>query len=528
MRIIGLYSYEIADVLKTAIKCKNTMIFDKMIEEIQRCFGLVDIEDVGFLNEIFEIVHEYACEKEKKEFAQKIETRFLKAFRLIGYKKNCSKMKRRLMISCERFMSLNVEKNIETEQFVNDFVIRIEEEMKTFDRSETECVFGVMFKIYELVEKKRNKKLFNLLLLKVYDLTKNCIMIKNDLAVQLFSVLLSKLIESDLVEEENVDKKMLNCFLLCIDYCPKEALLYFPDYLEKLKKEQTERVCNVIKDAFDEIVQRLSVSRDDRILFECFDSLNKCIELFSAQERKCQEVLISIYKKGLLKNIKGEDCGSFDVVMNRFNAMLEMLNAQNKISRNLLDVILEIFDSVGEKIMETTNYSMQDDFVDYVRKLGDVFPVINKEKNIKNRIPEMIFHYIVSVLQYKNEKSLKICSNALGWCAIDMEKIGDIARYEEVVSYAVHMYELAYEQDFDKSTQAFLGTLFVILGAYATAKKEKMYIGKLKEKIEQMKNRSILILSKRLRYYEARCWDPFLENDAKGCINTFFNSLKLD
>jgi hypothetical protein len=89
------------------------------------------------------------------------------------------------------------------------------------------------------------------------------------------------------------------------------------------------------------------------------------------------------------------------------------------------------------------------------------------------------------------------------------------------------MYELAYEQEFDKSTQVFLGTLFIIVGAYATARNEKKYASALNEKIGKMKNNNILQLSKRLRYYEAKCWDSHLGNDAKKYINDFFNGLKL-
>lgn len=62
MRIIGLYSCEIADVLNTAIKCQCMPVFKRMIDEIQRCFGLIEEEDLGFLNEIFEMAHEYARE----------------------------------------------------------------------------------------------------------------------------------------------------------------------------------------------------------------------------------------------------------------------------------------------------------------------------------------------------------------------------------------------------------------------------------------------------------------------------------
>ena len=529
MRTIGLYSYEIAKILKSAIKCQNMTIFTKFIEEIQRCFTFINTEDTGFLNEILEIAHEYALDENASEYATKIEDYSLRILQFIGYKKSCSKIKIRLMISCEKFMQCNIKKGIETETFFDNFLKSIKQDIKSFDRSEIECSYWVISKIYDLSEEKKNKKLFGFILENAYSITKKAMVAKCDFAVQLFSVLLSKMIESDMInDDDEADEKMLNCFLNCINYCPREALLYLPDYSEKLKKNHNEQECRKIQDAFSEIIQRLIVSKDDTILYECFDSLNECFEYFSMQDRKCQEILISIYEYGLTKNIKSGNSDSLFTVMNRFDHLLKKLNSDNKISQHLLDRIFEIFDRVGEKIMETTDYSAQGTFIDYVTKLSDIFPIINKEKKLKSRIIEMIFHYIVSVLQYKNEKSLKICSNALGWFAIDMEKCGDIARYEEAISYAVHMYELAYEQEFDKSTQVFLGTLFIILGAYATAKKENAFVAKLKNKIEGMKNNSVLKLSKRLRYYEAMYWDQTLGNDAKKNMNDFFNDLKLD
>lgn len=447
---------------------------------------------------------------------------------LASYKKNCPRVKIRVMISCERIMSLNVKKDVKVEPFIDEFIKRNEQEIKTMDRSEIESVFWVMSRVYDLIEEKQKKDLFELILEGTYKLARKSILAKSDFAIQLFGILLSKIAKSNMANNSNsASEKILNGFLYCSSYCPKEALWYFPDFKEKIEKNKTEQGCNDVKDAYIDIIQRLTISKVEGILYECFDKLNECIELFSQQDRKCQEILLSIYEGGLEKSLKGENSDSFDIVMNRFNVVLKKLSNDNKISHGLLECIFKILDNVGERVMQTTDYSTQNYFVDYVKNLDDVIPMINKDKSLKNRITEIIFHYIVSVLQYKNEKSLKICSNALGWFAVSKIDSGDFSGYEEVISYAVHMYELAYEQEFNKSTQVFLGTLFIIVGAYATAKKEKKYVMTLNEKIEKMKNNGILQLSKRLRYYEAKYWDSCLGNDAKKYMNDFYKGLKL-
>ena len=90
------------------------------------------------------------------------------------------------------------------------------------------------------------------------------------------------------------------------------------------------------------------------------------------------------------------------------------------------------------------------------------------------------------------------------------------------------MYILALEQNYETSTIAFLGTLFIILGAYATVHKSGVsYANYVKEKVNKLENSHHIKISKKLRYFESKYWDKTLNDDAKKAISDFYSKLQL-
>lgn len=131
----------------------------------------------------------------------------------------------------------------------------------------------------------------------------------------------------------------------------------------------------------------------------------------------------------------------------------------------------------------------------------------------------------IVTLESKNEKSLKICSSAIGWYAVSMEKKGDYDTYKDTVDIAIHMYNLAVDQNYPKSIIAFIGTLFIVLGAYSLSQKKIGYDEYVKTKIETLKDKETLKISKDLRYFESKYWDKEFNGKAKESISKFYSQI---
>ena len=185
-----------------------------------------------------------------------------------------------------------------------------------------------------------------------------------------------------------------------------------------------------------------------------------------------------------------------------------------------------MYDRVGGNLLDTNDYSLQSYFLHYFSELPKNLRII-KNKDQKQKITEILFHFTIEMLESKNEKSLKICSNTLGWYAVSLEDSGDFESYKATVDSAIHMYTLAIEQEYETSTIAFLGTLFIIIGAYATAKKGISYAEYVRDKVNKLEDNHYIKISRELRYFESAYWDSTLQGDAKTAISKFYQQLKI-
>lgn len=263
------------------------------------------------------------------------------------------------------------------------------------------------------------------------------------------------------------------------------------------------------------------------VLHFYLDYLNECILIFSSEEREAQDIFINLYKDILLQSIKTESNIRFEICYSYFKELIEKLDDERNISSNLLETIFNLYDRVGGHLLETNDYSLQSYFLNHFSELPKNLRII-KNKDQKQRITEILFHFCIEMLETKNEKSLRICSNTLGWYAISLEDTGDFESYKITVDSAIHMYTLALEQKYETSTIAFLGTLFIILGAYATVQKSCLsYAEYVKEKVNKLEDSHHLTISKKLRYFESKYWDKILNNEAKKAISDFYGKLQL-
>ena len=438
-----------------------------------------------------------------------------------------------LLILNGRYLSMSL-KHYSDEEFIEAYkafsdIMRLN--IQSFNKRASEVFVAVNFSLLKDIEAidKDNNSIFNFYILQMLEFIRTAYKVKNENLVRLLGYLQHEVFTSKLYSsKEELEDKRLYCLLNAIQFYPDISMLYFPDYEKQLNdnKKNTE-LCKQVRNQFYAIFNRLSNTNNNQVVYYYLESLNSCILLYDSSDRFCQEELLDLYKEILIKNIRNNTNSMFDIILSNFDDLIDEMEKKGLVSENLLEKIFSIFDKVASNLMDTSDYALQSYFLGYFSNLPEKIPSINKHKQEKQRITEVLFHLAVEMLESKNEKSLKICSNALGWYAVDLEKQGDIESYRVTIESATNMYNLACEQDYDIATKAFLGTLFIILGAYAYSHNEHQYVSILKNHVDKLSDKAPLKISKKLRYFEAKYWNSLFKNDAESAITNFYQKLKI-
>lgn len=532
--ILALYTEEIKKILISSIDCNNEKVFIEVFNKLSKTFISGNNSDTYYpILYIFEDIYEYAIENDKFTYTKKLENLLLDLYKIITMNTDNYELIQQLLILNGRYLSMSL-KHYSDEKFIETYKIFcdiMKLNIQSFNKRASEVFVGVNFSLLKYIEDidKCNNCIFDFYVLQMLEFIRTAYRVKNENLVRLLGYLQHEVFTSKLYSsKEDIEDKRLYCLLNAIQFYPDISMLYFPDYEKHLNddKKNTE-LCKHIRSQFYAIFNRLSNTNNNQVVYYYLESLNSCILLYDSSDRLCQEEFLDLYKEILIKNIRNNTNSMFDIILSNFDDLIDEMEKRGLVSEKLLEKIFTIFDKVASNLMDTSDYALQSYFLGYFSDLPEKIPSINKHKVEKQRITEILFHLAVEMLESKNEKSLKICSNALGWYAVDLEKQGDIESYRITIESAMNMYNLACEQNYDIATKAFLGTLFIILGAYAYSHNEHQYVSILKNHIDKLSDKTPLKISKKLRYFEAKYWNALFKNDAEGAINNFYQKLKI-
>lgn len=530
--ILGFYISSIEKILISSIDCDTEKVFNMLCKKISKIFiSLNKTETYYPILFIFEDIYEYAIEKNKFVYTDNLEHLLLDLYRRITFNTDNYELIQQLLILNGRYLSMSL-KHYENEQFINSytsFAETMELNLHGFNKRASEVFVAVHFSLLKDIEDSEKDKntIFEFYVLKVLNYIRTALRVKNEYLIRLLGYLQHEVFISNLYSKnDELEEKRLFCLLNTIQFYPDYSMLYFPNYEKQLEsdKKNTEH-CKQIRRKFSAIFNRLSNINNNQVVYYYLESLNDCVLLYDSSDRLCQEELLDLYEEIFIKNIRNNINSMFDIILSNFDDLIDKMEKKGVVSENLLEKIFSLFDKVASNLMDTSDYALQSYFLGYFSDLPEKIPSINKHKLQKQRITEIIFHLAVEMLESKNEKSLKICSNALGWYAVDLEKQGDIESYKVTIDSATNMYNLACEQNYDIATKAFLGTLFIILGAYAYSHNEHQYVSILKKHIDTLSDKSPLKISKKLRYFEAKYWDSLFKNNAEEAIKNFYQKL---
>ena len=155
-------------------------------------------------------------------------------------------------------------------------------------------------------------------------------------------------------------------------------------------------------------------------------------------------------------------------------------------------------------------------YLGFLTKLYRNIKSIGISKEYKLQIINIIFDIGVSAIESKDDDLIRICSNSLGWHAKDLFDADSYESFKSCINSASNLYKLLVELKYDESLIIFIGTLFVVLGAYLNTKDDKYANNFIISETSKLPEKDLLKYSKKLRQFGSSFWDQELEmNSAK-------------
>lgn len=99
---------------------------------------------------------------------------------------------------------------------------------------------------------------------------------------------------------------------------------------------------------------------------------------------------------------------------------------------------------------------------------------------------------------------------------------GNSSQAELLLDLSYSLFKLCFVNNIDDQTKAFVGTLFIIIGAYCKANGKIPFEHKIIEKLKHVKCKKYLEASKQLREVNSSTWD-IIGKDPEAAMNGFIN-----
>ena len=288
---------------------------------------------------------------------------------------------------------------------------------------------------------------------------------------------------------------------------------FIPDYKQMLEQNglKSQDTIERVKEGFRNLLRRTLITKNRVVSFFLFDKLKEIVMLYSKSDRQEQEEFIGIYEDVLYYGVFNKEPENFHLILKQFQDLFLEMDKEDKISHDLCLRFINIYKelniiTVYKKLIEfaiSINHNLNE--------MKDKSRLINKKTELLLEVNKAFFATGMKGVENGVDDIIRNVSNKLGW--IGKEAIDNNNNDEFKIN---------------ESTIIFNGTLFIILGAYATYKR-KLYMAKcVKDAIYMINCASKLYASKLIRVYESEHWDEVMGGNAGKYMEEFYNNIMLN
>lgn len=318
------------------------------------------------------------------------------------------------------------------------------------------------------------------------------------------------------------------CFVeSVIDSRSVVATQLFPDFVQKaMSCMNNEDEVKQLSGKLDYLVYK-ALSRN-RIgwVNQLLSVLKECILNTQQKDKIVQEMWISTYQRAINIVAINSDYKMQYIVLESYKEVIVEMDSKKIISKSLMKKVIDDLSITCE-----SHYRQNVDFICEIIETINAF-LDNKtglslilEKEVRVEIYKNLFDIAVNSIEKGQELVIQQVSNAFGWRIKSLIENGYQEDANLLLDYAFQMYKLCILNKISEQTIVFIGTLFVVIGAFASTKKPYYkYRNKIIDNLsDDLHNKNYLYVAKMLRESNVTGWTSLLGETPKVYFNEFWH-----
>ncbi len=303
------------------------------------------------------------------------------------------------------------------------------------------------------------------------------------------------------------------------------STISLPNYLEIIEKNNfADNIIEDVVEKFGILFHRVLLKKKVGILLFLIQKYRLILETLNQQQRSKQEKVLGLFEEMLHDSISINNKEGFHIILDEFIEVIELLDKENRLSEGFMKFIINIFSDLFSRCVKEKQNELIFSCINRLINLQKTLSIVNKKTTIQIDIIESLFQAGLDAIENHNEDIICNVSNHLGWVGKNSieNSNGEILQF--VLTKATIMYNISIDLEVSKKTIIFIGTLFIVLGGYIHSSQVK-YLPRIKNCLNQLKDKRYLTKSRDLRLYESSKWNNLMNGNAKHHIETFSKSM---
>ena len=421
----------------------------------------------------------------------------------------------RSTLGCER------KDDFENELFSNIKTLVLNE----IDSTNCKTVFIVLSQL--LIKDDFNSKVY----FDEYLLTLKKIVDKSICSVDLYSYIvfvIDKL--NELKEEEKASDLQYYLVSRSLQYSEDPPAYICPEFSSVIKKnvgnaEINKQVCSQVVDLVDIAIGKNNVKWLVILLNEVKDILKD----MPKQHKDIQIMWFEIFTRTIRLSLSAKNNNHKEIAFKYYKDTLREMDDNSNVSKDLANRLVHILKEMCElRFREDLDFSCEIvEFLDDLLGRSDAIYRFVHQGDTSTTINRSLYEIAVDAIERNQELVIQRVSNVIGWRIKEAIEKGHTTIANTLIGYAIDIFNLAQENNISQQTIVFVGTLFIIIGAFC--KTNLNYLRYQKIIIEAFKNKEVslkyLAVSKLMRSAIADVWKTILGDNPKAMINGFWNDL---
>ena len=336
--------------------------------------------------------------------------------------------------------------------------------------------------------------------------------------------------EKKFVDEKELLDTQFELARLAFNFMEKAPTYVVPEYIDSIKENLDNIDVNksyahnlgqllhqsIVKNLYSQVI---AITRD----------VKEILSNFKQHHKECEKVWLDVFFDSLHQASLKNDSQMQNLILDYLRSAIIKMDEVRNISKDLAAYIVHELEKICTgRFRDDVNFVCS--IIEFLNQLASSdthLYFVDSNNEVKESIFKSIYFVGVDAVEKDQGLVIKRVSNLIGWKIHESIEDGRSTFANLLIDYALDLYRLCYVNTIDDKTKVFVGTLFVIIGAYCSTKttcyayRARIINGLKKNEKYREKYKENILASKSLRESGWEVWDNILGKDPKKAMNDF-------